>query len=86
MAHHKRKAWPKFPLNLDSLFLDTSTHATVLGKEIANMNLGEAPKRMHDPKAYMASFFVQECAKFQYAHEDELDDSIYKEYMDFKKN
>ena len=32
LARHKTKAWPKFPLSLDSLVLHTSTHATVLGK------------------------------------------------------
>ena len=58
LARSKRKAWPKFPLNLDSLVLQTSTHAAVLGKEIAKMNLGEAPKRMHDLKAFMANLFV----------------------------
>ena len=58
LARHKRKAWPKFPLSLDPLVLHTSTHETMLGKEITNMNLGEAPRRMHDPKAYLASLFV----------------------------
>ena len=58
LARSKRKSWPKFPLKLDSLVLQTSTHAIVLGKEIACMNLGEAPKRMNDLKSYLASFFV----------------------------
>ena len=60
LARHKRKAWPKFPLSLDSLVLQNYTHATMLGKEISNMNLGEALKRMHDPKDYLASLFSQE--------------------------
>ena len=85
LARHKRKAWPKFPLNLDYLVLHTSTHATVLGKEISNMNLGESPKGMHDPKSYLDRLFVQQHAKFQYAHEDELHDSIYRAAMDFQE-
>ena len=68
LARSKRKAWPKFPLKLDSLVLQTSTHAVVLGKEISSMNLGEAHKRMHDPKSYLANLFVQQHARFQYAH------------------
>ena len=83
LAQHKRKTWPKFPLNLGSLVLQNSTHATVLGKEIASMNLGEEPKRMHDPKSYLALLFVQEHAKFQYSHEDEPNESIYREAIDF---
>ena len=83
LAQSKRKAWPKFPLNLGSLILHTSTHATILGKEIASMNLGKAPKMMHDPKAYMASLFMHENARFQYVHEDEPDESIYMEAIEF---
>ena len=48
------------------------------------MNLGEAPKRMHDPKSYLDSHFVQEHARIQYAHQDEPDDSIYREAIDFQ--
>ena len=40
---------------------------------------------MHDPKAYLANLFFQECAMFQYAHEDEPNDSIYKEAIDFQE-
>ena len=58
LAWHKRKAWPKFPLSLDSLVLQDSTHAIVLGKEITNMNLGESLRRMHDPKSYLEILFV----------------------------
>ena len=47
------------------------------------MKLGEAPKRMHDPKSYLASLFVQEHGRFQYAHRDEPDDLIYKETIGF---
>ena len=85
LARSKRKAWPKFPLNLGSLVLQTSTHETILGKEIASINLREAPKRMHDPKSYMSNLFVQEHAKFQYAHQDEPDDSIYRAANDFQE-
>ena len=49
------------------------------------MNVGEAPKRMHDPKSSLASHFVQEHARIQYAHQDELDDSIYREAIDFQE-
>ena len=50
---HKKNACPKFPLSLDSLVLQNSTHAAMQGKEITIMHLGEAPKRMHDPKSYL---------------------------------
>ena len=40
---------------------------------------------MHDPKAYVASFFSHEWAKFQYAHEDIPEDSIHTENVDFKE-
>ena len=33
----------------------------------------------------MASHFVQEHARIQYAHQDELDDSIYREAIDFQE-
>ena len=49
------------------------------------MNLGESPRRIHDPKAYLANLFVQEHDKFQYDHEDDPNDSIYKEAMDFQE-
>ena len=76
LVKHKRKGWPKFPLSLDSLVLKNSTHAALVGKEITTMNLGEAPIRMHDPKAYLASLFSQERAKFHYTHEDLPDNSM----------
>ena len=62
------KSLPKFPLILDFLVLQNSTHATLLGKEISTMNLGESPKRMHDPKDYLDSLFAHERDKFQYTH------------------
>ena len=48
------------------------------------MNLGEVPKRKHDPKSYLASHLVQEHSKLQYTHENEPDDSIYRETIDFQ--
>ena len=32
LTKQKKKAWPKFPLSLDSLVLQNSTHAAMLGK------------------------------------------------------
>ena len=58
LAKHKRKTWPKFPLHIVSLFIQNSIHAIVLGKEITTMRMGEAFKRMHDPKAFLASLFA----------------------------
>ena len=49
------------------------------------MNLGEAPKRMHNPKAYLASLFSHEWDKFQYTHEDLPDDSIYRGVVDIQE-
>ena len=40
---------------------------------------------MHDPKSYLASNFVQEHARIQYAHQDELDDSIYRAVIYFQE-
>ena len=83
LASSKRNSWPKFPLNLEFLILQNSTHASILGKVIVDMNLGEAPKRMHDPKSYLASHFVQEHQRIQYAHQGERNDSIYRENINF---
>ena len=80
----KRKSWPNFPLSFAFCTLQNSTHATILGSEFVDMNWGEAPRRMHDPKSYLASHFVQEHARIQYAHQDELDDSIYRAAIDFQ--
>ena len=49
------------------------------------MKLGEAVKRMHDPKAFLASIFAQEKDKFNYTHEYQLDDSMYREFVDFRE-
>ena len=57
-ASSKRNSWPKFPLNLEFLVLQNSTHASILGKAIVDMNLGEVPKRMHEPKSYLANHLV----------------------------
>ena len=73
----KRKGWPKFPLNLGFLTLQNSTHAVILSKEITTMNLGEAPKRMHDPKSFLANYFVKEHMNTTYVHRENPNDSIY---------
>ena len=65
--------------------MQNSTHPTILGRETANMNLGEEPKRMHDPKSYLASRFVREHARIQYVHQDGPDDSIYRAAIDFQE-
>ena len=49
------------------------------------MNLGESLRRVHDPKAHLTSLFGHEWTKFQYAHEDLPDDSIYREVVDFQE-
>ena len=82
LASSKRKYWPKFPLNLEFLVLQKSTHAFILGRVITDMNLGESPKRMNDPNSYLTSHFVQEHDRIQYAHHDETGDSIYRETID----
>ena len=63
MAKNKRKGWPRFSLHLDCLVLQNYTQATVLGKEMTIMKLGEAVKRMHDPNCILVSLFAQEKAK-----------------------
>ena len=59
LAKNKRRGWPKFPLHLDCLVIQNSTHATMLGKEITIMKLGEASKRNHDPNAFLISLFLK---------------------------
>ena len=54
----KRKCWPKFPLNLGFLTLQNSTHASILGKAITTMNLGDEPNMMHDPKEFLDNHFA----------------------------
>ena len=83
LTKHKKKAWPKFPLYLDSLVLSNSTHAAMLGKEIIVMHLGEAPKRMHDPKSYLENLFAHERVRSQYVHENEHNDSMFRATMYF---
>ena len=73
----KRKGWPKFPLHLGSLVIQNSTHASSLGKRITTLNIGEAPKRMHDPKSFLVNHFTQEHMKSSYVHQTTPDDSIY---------
>ena len=68
LASSKRKSWPKFSMSLGFLVLQNSTRTIILGRAIIDMNLGEAPKRMHDPKSFLASHFVQEHARIQYVH------------------
>ena len=86
LAKNKRKGWPRFPLSLDCLVIQNSTlHATVLGKEITIMKLGEASKRMHDPKAFLVTLFAQEKAKLNYTHEDFRNDSMYMGFVDFRE-
>ena len=83
MSKNKRKGWPKFPLHLDCLVIQNSTHAIVLGKEITIMKLGEAAKRMHDPICFLISLFAQEKAKLNFAHEDLPNISMYRGFVDF---
>ena len=83
LAKNKMKGWPRFLLSLDCLVIHNSTHANVLGKEITIIKLGEASKRMHDPKAFLITLFAQEKAKLNYTHEYLPDDSMYMGFVDF---
>ena len=74
----KRKGWPKFPLNLGSLDVPTSTSATVLGDHIDSLNLVFSLKRRHDPKGVLDSHYKQNHIKGGYVHEEIPDDSIYE--------
>ena len=49
------------------------------------MNLGEAYKRMHDPVAYLANLFAHEHVKFQYVHENDPDDSLFRVAYTFQE-
>ena len=64
LTKHNKKGWPKFPVNLGNLTVQNLVHASLLGKEISVMSLGEAPKRMHDPATYLANLFAHEHVKF----------------------
>ena len=57
----------------------------MLGKDITTMKLGEAVKRMHDPKAFLTSLFAQEKDKFNYIHEKLPDRSMYRAFVDFRE-
>ena len=77
LTKHKKKAWPKFPVNLGNLMVQNPIHAPLLGKEISFMILGETPKIMHDLVAYFDNLFSHEHVKFQYVHENGPDDSMF---------
>ena len=81
----KRKGLPKFPLILGTPVIQNSTHAGILGKKIITLKLGEAPRRMHDTKSFLASHFTQEHMKTSYAHQMDHDDSIYQGANAFSK-
>ena len=49
------------------------------------MNLGEAYKRMHDPVAYLVDLFSHEHVKFQYVHENDPDDSMFRGDTNFQE-
>ena len=55
------------------------------GQGYCIMNLGEAPRRMHDPKSWLANHFEHEHTKFPYTHQDLPDDSIYRGAVDFSE-
>ena len=76
LTKHKKKAWPKFPVNLGNLTIQNVGHACLLGKGISVMSLGEVFKRMHDPVHFLHNLFAHEHAKFQYVHENEPNDSM----------
>ena len=83
LTKHKKRAWPKFPITLGNLTLQNPPHETLLGKEITVMNLGEASKRMHDPIFYLANLFTHEHVRFHYAHENDHDDSMFSQAINF---
>ena len=76
LTKHKKKGWPKFPVNLGNLTMPNDGHACLLGKEIFVMSLGEVFKRMNDSMQFLHNLFAHEHAKFQYVHEKEPDDSM----------
>ena len=49
------------------------------------MNLGEAPKIMHEPVSYLANLFSHEHVKFQYVHENEIDNSLFQVATTFQE-
>ena len=58
LTKHKKKGWPKFPLNLGNLTIQNVGNACLLGKEISIMSLGEVFKRMHDPVGFLHYLFA----------------------------
>ena len=85
LTRSKRKGWPKSPLSLGPLVIQNSTHARIIGKKITTMKLGESPKRMHDPKSFLANHFNQEHMKTTYAHQMDPNDFIYQGANDFSE-
>ena len=71
LSKNKKRAWPKFPISLDSLVLHNTGHTTLLGKEISIMNLGEESKRMHDPLSYLENLFTHDHVILHYVHEND---------------
>ena len=76
LTKHKKKVWPKFPMNLGNLIVQNAGHACLLGKDISIMTLGEVFKRMHDRVGFLNNLFSHEHVKFQYVHENEPNDSM----------
>ena len=85
LTKHRKKGWPKFPVNLGNLTLQSPAHASLVGKEIYVMNLVEAYKTMHDPVAYLANLFAHEHVKFQYVHQNQPDDSMLRVATTFQE-
>ena len=83
LTKHKKRSWPKFTISLDALVLQNPTHASLLGKEIYVMNLGEASKRMHEPMAYLLNLLAHEHVRFHYVHENDPNESIFQAATDF---
>ena len=65
--------------------LQNPTHASLFGKEIYIMNLGEASKRMHAPMAYLENLFMHKHVRFHYVHENDPDDSMFRAATDFQE-
>ena len=82
---HKKKGWPKFPVNLGNFTVQNAGHACLLGKEISVMILGEVFKRMHDPMGFLHNLFAHEHVKFQYVHENEPNDSMMRGASTFQE-
>ena len=72
-------------MNLGNLTVHNLVHASLLGKEISFMSLGEAHKIMYDPVAYLANLFAHEHVKFQYVHQNQPDDSMLRVATTFQE-